>query len=99
MNSLKLEYVNMFLTKLSRKSPFASKHLKDFKDQKDAGRWFFDVRQQLSAARTNGGSRRNCYLKGVVQSVDRGGVHGADHLQNPVEVVELLENLQYLDNP
>ena len=39
------------------------------------------------------------YLEAVVQPVDRGRVHGADHLQNPVEVVELLEHLQDLDDP
>ena len=38
------------------------------------------------------------YLKRVVQTVHRGGVHGADNLQHAIEVVELLEDLQDLDD-
>lgn len=39
------------------------------------------------------------YLKGVVQPVDRRGVHGTDHLQHSIKVVEFLKNLQDLDDP
>lgn len=35
----------------------------------------------------------------MVQSVDRRGIHGADDLQNAVEVVEFLKDLQDLDDP
>lgn len=39
------------------------------------------------------------YLEGVIQSVDRRRVHGTDHLQDSVKVVQFLENLQDLDDP
>ncbi len=38
------------------------------------------------------------HLEGVVESVDGRWVHGAHHLQNAVEVIELLKDLQDLDD-
>lgn len=38
------------------------------------------------------------YLEGVVEPVYRGRVHGADHLEDAVEVIELLKDLQDLDD-
>lgn len=44
-------------------------------------------------------SSHSTHLEGVVQPVHGDRVDGADHLQDAVEVVELLENLQDLDDP
>lgn len=38
------------------------------------------------------------YLEGVVEPVHRRRVHGADHLEDAVKVIELLEDLQDLDD-
>lgn len=40
----------------------------------------------------------NVYLKGVVEAVHRRRVHGADHLEDAVKVIELLKDLQDLDD-
>lgn len=39
------------------------------------------------------------HLKRVIESVDGRGVHGTDHLQDTVEVIQLLKHLQDLNDP
>lgn len=42
--------------------------------------------------------RYGVYLEGVVEPIHRRRVHGADHLEDAVKVIELLKDLQDLDD-